>query len=126
MPLASAIRQALPPSKPLPPLPRLGLAILGRRRGLETLEQARYRLAHLIHGAVEGGCVDLGRPGEARHLPHKLERGIAHLIRRRDGLEIEERADVAARGAEFREGDGWWRGSWVVGSFAALRTSCGS
>src|SRR3954454_8405853 len=83
-----------------PALGRLGDAVLGRRGRRQGGEQFARGLRHGGHRVVEGLLVGLGRLREPADLAHVLERGRALLLVRRRRLEVVERADVAAHGAQ--------------------------
>src|SRR4051812_16512842 len=83
---------------------RLDLPVLGRGRGHQVVEEMLGRMRDVVHCAVEGLPVGLGRMSGATDLAHELERGIAHLLRGRGRLEVVEWADVAAHGSSLRGG----------------------
>src|SRR6185369_15415199 len=78
------------------PLRRLDLTVLGRRGGLQVGEQVHRRVRDRIDRAVERLLVGLRRLVEAADLADVLERGGLDLFGRGGGLEVVERADVAA------------------------------
>src|SRR5215212_10766595 len=84
----------------------LDLSVLGRGRGHQVVEEVLGRVRDVVHCAVEGLPVALGRVSGATDLAHELERGIAHLLRGRGRLEVVEWADVTAHGSSLRGGPG--------------------
>src|SRR5829696_425781 len=91
-PASGAVAQG----RPLPGLGRLDLAVLGRRRRHQGVEQPRGGRRDLGDGAVEGLAVGQGRFRRPADLAHVLEgRGLDLVVGRRR-LEVGERADVPA------------------------------
>src|SRR6185436_1651762 len=86
-----------------PGLGRLDLAVLRRRVGDELVEQARRGGGDRLDGAEERLRVGLRGLRVAGDLAHVREGGVARLLLRGGGLEVVERADVAAHA--FRVGE---------------------
>src|SRR5829696_7990009 len=78
----------------------LDLAVLGRRGGLQRLEQVPRHVRDLLDGAVERLLVGLRGLREAADLADVLERGGADLVLGRGRLEVVQRANVVAHGSE--------------------------
>src|SRR5262249_44271330 len=74
----------------------LDLAIAGRSRRNQRIDQLARRPGDRLDGVVEGLFVGLGRPVEAAQLAHELQRRGVDLLVRRRRLEIVEVPDIAA------------------------------
>src|SRR6476469_3683408 len=96
-----------------PGLGRLGLAVLGRGRGGEVLEQVLGRVGDLRDGLVEGSLVGGTGLGAATDLADVLEGCGADLVGGGGGLEVVQLADVSAHTVRLRRGG------------RVCRTSCG-
>src|SRR5262245_9690480 len=77
-------------------LRRLDLAIARRRGGHEGVEQFVRRLRHLLHRAIEGALVCLGRPRESAQLADELQGGRANFFVRGGRFEVVQRLNVSA------------------------------
>ncbi len=62
----------------------------------EVVEEVLRDVRDLVHGAVEGLVVGLGRLGRTRDLADVLQGGGVHLFGRRGRLEVVEGVDAAA------------------------------
>ena len=72
------------------------LAVLGRCRRRQVLEQVGRRVRDRLDGLVEGLLVGLAGLGAPADLPDVLQRGGTDLVAGRGRLEVVELADVAA------------------------------
>src|SRR5215212_9920422 len=61
----------------------LDLAVLGRRRRDQVVEQVLREVRDLVDRAVEGILVGGRRSRGAADLAHELQRGVVHLLRGR-------------------------------------------
>src|SRR5436190_18259561 len=78
----------------------LGLAVPGRRRRDELVEQASGRDRDLVDGVLERLGVGAGGLLHPAHLADELERRVADLFVGRGRLEVVERSDVPAHAPE--------------------------
>src|SRR5436190_1771112 len=81
-----------------PPLRRLDVAILRRRRGRELARQPGRHRGDVVDRPRERLGIGLGGLVEAADLADVLQRGLADLLIGRRGLEVVEVADVSAHG----------------------------
>src|SRR5947209_20361446 len=82
--------------RPRPRFGRLGLAVLGRRGGLELVQELHRRGGDSVNSAVERCLVRARGLGEAADLADVLERRGADLVLAGRWIEVVEGADVSA------------------------------
>src|SRR5690606_24743446 len=96
--LLGGLEPRVPFPSALARLCRLDLAVACGGGGLERVEKTARGRLHLIDRTVKRHLVRLGRMCEAAELADELQGRRTNLILCRRGLEIEQRADVAAHG----------------------------
>ena len=86
----------VPLSRPGAGLGRLGLAVLGRRGGLQVGQQMQRGVGDLVDRARERLLVGARGLGEAADLPHVLKGGRSDLVLGGGRIEVVESSDVSA------------------------------
>ena len=85
-----------PVSTPCTGLGSFDLAILGRRRGDQGIEQPSYRRRDFIHGLIERRLIGDRWASEAAHLSHELERRPPDFLVGDGRLEVVQGSDIPA------------------------------